>query len=67
VVTSVINDPANVNLRLGLEIFDPTGIDYSTANYGSLTWVTNWHVNNNVYQSPSRTRPPRAAPRSPAS
>src|SRR5581483_10862850 len=50
VVTSLINDPDNAKLRLGLVIFNPTGIDYSNANYGSTSWVTSWQVNNGVYK-----------------
>ncbi len=50
VVTSLINDPANDNVRFGLIIFDPTGIDYGSASYGSTSWVTSWQVNNNVYK-----------------
>ena len=52
VMTSVVNDPANANVRFGMMVFDPPGIDYSNANYGSTTWVTSWQVNNNVFQFP---------------
>jgi type IV pilus assembly protein PilY1 len=52
VVTSLVNDPDNADLRLGLEVFNPPGIDYNNPNYGSSTWVTGWQVNNNVYRFP---------------
>ncbi|MBU6282402.1 hypothetical protein KGQ64_09195 [bacterium] len=51
VMSSVVNDPAN-DVRFGLEIFNPPGIDYALANYASSTWVTGWQVNSGVYQFP---------------
>jgi len=51
VMTSVVNDPLN-DVRFGLEVFNPPGIDYGLANYASSTWVTGWQANNGVYQFP---------------
>ncbi|MFM7142090.1 MAG: hypothetical protein ACKO2K_09295, partial [Alphaproteobacteria bacterium] len=51
VMSAVVNDPAN-DVRFGLEIFNPPGIDYALANYASSSWVTAWQVNSGVYQSP---------------
>lgn len=51
VMSSVVNDPAN-DVRFGLEIFNPSGIDYALANYASASWVTAWQVNNGVYRFP---------------
>jgi type IV pilus assembly protein PilY1 len=52
VMTSVVNNPDYEDLRLGLIIFDPTGINYGSLDYTSTSQVTNWHVNNNVYKFP---------------
>jgi type IV pilus assembly protein PilY1 len=52
VMTSLVNDPANQNIRFGLMDFDPSGIDYANGNYGSASFVTSWQVNNNVYIFP---------------
>lgn len=52
VMTSLVNDPANANVRFGLTIFDPTGINYGTMNYGDPTQVGNWQVNNNAFVFP---------------
>ncbi|MFM8412694.1 MAG: pilus assembly protein, partial [Alphaproteobacteria bacterium] len=49
VMSAVVNDPAN-DVRFGLEIFNPPGIDYALANYASSSWVTAWQVNSGVYQ-----------------
>jgi len=46
VVTSLINDPANENVRFGLMNFNPSGITYGSMNYGSSTAVTTWHDTN---------------------
>ncbi|MFN8601112.1 MAG: hypothetical protein U0842_11625 [Candidatus Binatia bacterium] len=46
VMTSVINDPANANVRFGLMNFNPSGIDYNSMNYSSSTAITTWHVTN---------------------
>lgn len=54
VMTSMVNDPENAGVRFGLAVFDPPGIDYTFANYGSATWVTSWQANSNVYQVPIR-------------
>lgn len=52
VMNSVVSDPGNAGLRFGLMVFDPPGIDYAFANYGSATWVTSWHENQAVYRFP---------------
>ena len=46
VVTSLINDPANDNVRFGLMNFNPSGINYGTMNYSSSSAVTTWHETN---------------------
>jgi len=51
VMSSVVTDPSN-DVRFGLEIFNPTGINYALANYASSTWVTGWQSNSAVYQFP---------------
>ena len=45
-MTSVINDPANANVRFGLLNFNPSGIDYNSMNYSSSTAITTWYVTN---------------------
>ena len=46
VVTSLINDPANDNVRFGLMNFNPSGINYGTMNYGSTSAITTWQETN---------------------
>lgn len=46
VLTALINDPANRKIRFGLMNFNPSGINYSTMNYGSSSAVTAWHETN---------------------
>ena len=46
VMTSVVNDPANANVRFGLMNFNPSGIDYNSMNYSSSTAITTWHATN---------------------
>ena len=46
VVTSLINDPANDNVRFGLMNFNPSGISYGSMNYGSYSAVQTWHETN---------------------
>lgn len=46
VVTSLINDPANDNVRFGLMNFNPAGINYGSMNYGDTGQVTTWHDTN---------------------
>lgn len=58
VVTSLINDPANHKVRFGMTIFNPTGINYGSMNYGSTSAVTNWHVNNNAFVFPVQNSTP---------
>lgn len=48
---STINDPDNESVRWGVILFDPPGINYGQADYSSTSWVTNWQVNNAVFQS----------------
>jgi type IV pilus assembly protein PilY1 len=52
VMTSAVNNPDNEGVRFGMTVFNPSGINYSTMDYGSSTQMTNWHVNNNVYVFP---------------
>src|SRR4029079_9957731 len=52
VMTSVINDPANANVRFGLEIFDPSGINYGSLDYTNASAVATWQTNNNAYVFP---------------
>jgi type IV pilus assembly protein PilY1 len=40
------------NCLLGMTVFDPTGINYGTMNYGDPTQVTNWQVNANAFVFP---------------
>ncbi|MEW6268861.1 MAG: hypothetical protein AB1689_06135, partial [Thermodesulfobacteriota bacterium] len=49
---STINDPDNVDVRWGLMVFNPPNINYSSANYSSESWVTSWHVNDEVFRFP---------------
>jgi type IV pilus assembly protein PilY1 len=46
VVTSLINDPANDNVRFGLMNFNPSGINYGTMNYTTASAVTTWQETN---------------------
>ncbi|MEW6272526.1 MAG: PilC/PilY family type IV pilus protein [Thermodesulfobacteriota bacterium] len=46
VVTALINDAANDNVRFGLMNFNPSGISYGSMNYGSSSAVTFWHDTN---------------------
>ncbi len=46
VVTALINDPSNEDVRFGLMNFNPSGINYGTMNYGSSSEVTYWHEGN---------------------
>ncbi|MBY0280368.1 hypothetical protein K2Z84_33970 [Candidatus Binatia bacterium] len=46
VMTSVVNDPANANVRFGLMNFNPSGIDYNSMNYSSSSAVTTWQATN---------------------
>lgn len=52
VMTSTINDPENSNVRFGMTVFDPAGINYSTLDYSNPVEITNWHVNNNAFVFP---------------
>jgi len=52
VVTSLINDPENDDVRFGMTVFDPAGISYGSMNYSSSSAITTWHVNNNVFVFP---------------
>lgn len=52
VMTSAINDPGNDNVRFGMMVFDPAGIDYSTLNYYDPADVTAWHENDNAFVFP---------------
>lgn len=52
VMTSAVNNPDNENVRFGMTVFNPSGINYSTMDYGSTSQMTTWHVNNNVYVFP---------------
>lgn len=49
---STINDPENENVRWGLLLFNPPGINYSTINYGSESEVTAWHENPDAFRFP---------------
>ena len=46
VVTSLINDPENDDVRFGLMNFNPSGITYGSMNYSSSTAITTWHDTN---------------------
>lgn len=46
VVTSLINDPENDDVRFGLMNFNPSGINYGSMNYSSSTAITTWHDTN---------------------
>lgn len=61
VITALINDPANANVRFGLMNFNPSGISYSSMNYGSTSAVTTWHVTNqNKFLVPVQDNTPAA-------
>jgi type IV pilus assembly protein PilY1 len=46
VMTSLINDTANENLRFGLMNFNPSGINYGSMCYSCPSAVTTWHDTN---------------------
>lgn len=52
VMTSVINDPNNEDVRFGLSIFNPDNIDYSTLDYGNSAAVSSWHDNDGAFVFP---------------
>ncbi|MDG2303701.1 MAG: PilC/PilY family type IV pilus protein [Candidatus Binatia bacterium] len=52
VMTSAINDAENDNVRFGMTVFDPAGIDYNSMDYSDPADITNWHVNNEAFVSP---------------
>ncbi len=52
VMTSAINDTENDNVRFGMIVFDPAGINYGSLNYSDETEITNWQVNNNAFVFP---------------
>lgn len=52
VMTSAINDSENDNVRFGMIVFDPAGINYSTMDYYDPADITAWHENDNAYVFP---------------
>lgn len=52
VMTSAINDSENENVRFGMIVFDPAGINYNYMDYSDPDDITNWHVNNNAFVFP---------------
>lgn len=52
VMTSVINDSNNAQVRFGMTIFNPANINYSTLNYFSSSEVATWHINDAAYAFP---------------
>lgn len=51
-IISTVNNPDNDAIRWGLMVFDPQNLNYGSANYGSASWVTSWHVNDAVFVRP---------------
>lgn len=52
VMTSAINDPENEDVRFGMIVFDPAGINYNYMDYSDPDDITNWHVNDNAFVFP---------------
>lgn len=52
VMTSMINDPDNADVRFGMTVFNPSNIDYSTLDYFSSSAVETWHINDAAFVFP---------------
>lgn len=52
VMTSAINDTENDNVRFGMIVFDPAGINYSSMDYYDPADITAWHENDNAFVFP---------------